>query len=285
MPRPVSPQQLTTDRATAEALEIAASWVQEIRQRRSTARLRSLADLSALRAAVTVARALPTVEAAFSDSPVGHELRSWFGAGRAPTLARAPIALLPLPATEAEYLRGRAKQALRTNVKRAVEGGVHVPALGSADELFDCIVELAARRRQPVGEMVPRRSREGLVRHFAVAMDGAGEPLALTETIIDGPWAGLAVLVSNGDHAQASFARYLLHLHTVRQLIERHVGQLVVGGSMLLMAPGVRYFQQRTGFVPVRLRPIRSAGVREREVLLREPVLTREDLLDVAVPF
>lgn len=284
MPRPVSPQQLVADRASSAAIEVAASWVAGVGRGRSV-QVRRLADPAALRAVVAVARTTPVVEAAFSSSPEGHELRAWFGPGRALPLDRAPVALLPLPATEKEYLRGRAKQALRTNVTRALEAGVRVSAPGSAAELFDSIVELAERRGQPVGQMVPRRSREGLVRHFAVARDDAGEPIALTETIIDGPWAGLAVLVSNGDHAQASPARYLLHLHTVRQLIAQDVRQLVVGGSMLLSAPGVRYFQQRTGFVPVRLKPTRLAGVRERDLRLREPaVLTLEDLLPAVIP-
>jgi hypothetical protein len=284
MTRAVPPQQLITDRANTAAIEIAASWVARLGRGR-TMRLRTLADPAALRAIVTMARTMPVVEASFSDSSAGHELRAWFGPGRALPLDRAPVALLPLPATEAEYLRGRAKQALRTNVTRALEAGIRVSAPGSAAELFDCIVELAARRRQPVGEMVPRRSRDGLVRHFAVAWDDAGEPVALTETIIDGPWAGLAVLVSNGAHAQASPARYLLHLHTVRQLIGEDVRQLVVGGSMLLSAPGVRYFQQRTGFVPVRLKTTRLAGVRERDLRLREPaVLTLEDLIPAVMP-
>jgi hypothetical protein len=244
-----------------------------------------VADPEALRAVVEVARRLPVVEAAFSDSPAGHELRAWFGPGRALPVDRAPVALLPLPATEAEYLRGRAKQALRTNVTRALEAGIRVSAPASAAELFDSIVELAARRHQPVSGMVPRRSRNGLVRHFVVAWDDAGEPVALSETIIDGPWGGLAVLVSNGDHPHASSARYLLHLHTVRQAMAQHVRQLVVGGSMLLTAPGVRYFQQRTGFVPVRLRPIRLAGVRGRDLRRsEEAILNLEDLLPAVLP-
>jgi hypothetical protein len=285
MPPTVSPQQLTADRATGTAIEVAAGWVAGLRRGTTTARLRTLADPAGPRALAAVARTLPVVEAPFSGSPAGHELRAWFGPGRALPLDRAPVALLPLPGTEAEYLRGRAKQALRTNVTRALEAGVRVSAPGSAAELFDCIVELAARRRQPVGGMVPRRSRNGLVRHFEVAWDDAGEPVALTETITDGAWAGLAVQVSNGDHPQASPARYLLHLHTVRQLLAEDVRQLVVGGSMLLTAPGVRYFQQRTGFVPVRLRPTPLVGVRERELLLREPpILTLEDLLPAVRP-
>ena len=286
MPRiAVAPHQLSVDRDTGTAIGVAADWVAVVRRGTTTVRLRALTDPAGPRALAAVARRLPVVDAAFSGSPAGHELRAWFGAGRALPLDRVPIALLPLPATEAEYLRGRARQALRTNVTRALEAGGRVSAPGSAAELFDCIVELAARRRQPVGEMVPRRPRDGLVRHFAVAWDGAGEPVALTETIIDGPWAGLAVLVSDGGHPQASPARYLLHLHTVGHLLAQDVRQMVVGGSMLLTAPGVRYFQQRTGFVPVRLRPTRLAGVRGRKLLLREPpLLTLDDLLPAVMP-
>src|SRR4051812_16906541 len=189
MPRIVSPHQLTADRATGTAIGVAASWAAALRRGTTTARLRALADPAGPGALVAVARRLPVVEAPFSGSPAGRELRAWFGPGRALPLDRAPVALLPLPAVEAEYLRGRAKQALRTNVTRALEAGVRVSAPDSAAELFDFIVELAARRRQPVGEMVPRRPRDGLVRHFSMAWDDDGEPVALTETITDGLWA------------------------------------------------------------------------------------------------
>jgi len=273
--------ELSHGREWADALERAAAWVAELRSAESTAaRLRALTSRKALGDLRTLARRLPRVEAAFSDSPAGAELRNWFGPGRVLPLDRAPVALLRLPATAAEYLRGRPKQALRTNLTRAREAGLRCAPAASAEQVWDCVHRIAARRGQTAEHVVLRRPRPGLVRDFAIAWDAAGEPVALVETIVDREWAGLAVLVSAHGHPDALLARYLLLAHAVEALIERQVRVLVVGGSMLLTEPGVRYFQRRTGFVPVWLRPTRAgAPVARHERLAGPPTLGLEDLL------
>lgn len=263
------------------ALDAVAGWVAELRSAgTTTARLRVLARRDRLAALRTLHRELPRVAAPFSDAPAGAELRNWFGPGRSLPLDRAPVALLRLPATEAEYLRGRPKQALRTNLTRAREAGLRCAPAESAEQVWECVRSIAARRGQTPEHVVLRRPREGLVRHFAIAWDAADEPVALTETIVDGRWAGLAALVSAHGHQDALLARYLLHAHTVRTLVEQQVEALVVGGSMLLTEPGVRYFQRRTGFVPVWLQPAATTVPVARRVPLRDaPVLALEDLL------
>jgi hypothetical protein len=254
----VSLEQLVDDRELADAVERAASGVARLRSAGTAAeRLRAVGQpdaRQALEAVRVLARRLPRVEAPFSETPAGAELRAWFRPGRWLALDRAPVALLRLPATEEEYLRGRPKQALRTNLTAARRAGLRCAQASSAAEVWDALHHIAARRGQPPGRMVPRRP-SGLRRDFGIAWDATGEPVALVETIVDGAWAGLAVLVSASDHPQASLARYLLHAHTVRGLVDQDVQVLVVGGSMLLTQPGVRYFQRRTGFVPVWLRP------------------------------
>lgn len=279
----VSLEQLTDDRELADAVERAASRVACLRSAGTTPdRLRAVASpdtVEALRAVRELARRLPRVEAPFSETPAGAELRAWFRPGRWLPLDRAPVALLRLPATEDEYLRGRPRQALRTNLTAARRAGLRCAQASSAAEVWDCLHHIAARRGQPPGRMVPRRPL-GLRRDFGIAWDATGEPVALVETIVDGAWAGLAVLVSASDHPQASLARYLLHAHTVRGLIDQRVEVLVVGGSMLLTQPGVRYFQRRTGFVPVWLLPSPA----RRAAPVESPFsLTVEDLL-AAVP-
>jgi hypothetical protein len=263
-----------------DALERTAGWVAEIRAAGTTERLRLIGRRDALAAARTLARGLPRVEAAFSDSPAGTELRDWFDPRRVLPLDRAPVALLHLPADATDYLRGRSRQALRTNLTHARAAGLTCAPASSAEQVWDCVHRIAARRGQTAEHVVLRRPRPGLVRDFAIAWDAAGEPVALVETIQDGGWAGLAVLVSAHGHPDALLARYALLAHAVGDLVERGARALVVGGSMLLTEPGVRYFQRRTGFVPVWLRPApTTAPSTRRRALTGAPTLGLEDLL------
>ena len=80
--------------------------------------------------------------------------------------------------------------------------------------------------------------------------------MAISETVVDGAWAGLATLVTVPTEGDGQLLRYLLHAHTVGDLIEQGVRTVTVSGSMLLTASGTRYFQRRTGYEPSRLRPV-----------------------------
>lgn len=183
-------------------------------------------------------------------------MRSWFTSGRIPLAARAPVAVLSLPADHADYLRGRPRQALRTNVRHATAAGVTITALHDDAALRTAIDLLACRRGQAPTSMVPDRSalRLGGDRHVLLAQDQAGDPVGLCEVIVDGPWAGLGTLVTASGHPQAKPGRYLLHTETVRHLADLDVRYLTTHGSLLLASPGTRYFQQRTGYQPAWLR-------------------------------
>jgi hypothetical protein len=181
-------------------------------------------------------------------------MRAWFRPDRRIPFNRAPIALLDLPGSHAEYLRGRPRQALRTNLTRAAQVGIECADVTSPDELRRVTEHLAQRRRQPPEDIVKAGCRPSADRLFAVAYDG-DEPLGLAQALIDGPRAGLVCMVSATEHEHALLVRYALHSHLVERLIGRDVGQLVVGGSMLLTSPGTRYFQRRLGFGSVWLEP------------------------------
>ena len=277
--------QHTSEWPGGDALEIAARYVADVRSTPTTAgRLRAAANRQGPRAVAQVLRSVPLVRAPFSQTAAGDELRNWFHPTRLLPLDRAPIAVLPLPASPAEYMRGRSKQALRTNLTRAADAGLVCDVATSPEEVWRSGQVIAARRGQRLEDIVLRRPRPGLVRRFTIAYDVAGDPVGLSETIVDREWAGLAVLLSSPGHADAQLIRYLLHAHTVGGLIADGVSALVVGGSMLLTSPGTRYFQRRTGFVPAWLRPTPrvTAGTRRRKA--GAPVsLTLADLVE-AVP-
>jgi hypothetical protein len=249
-------QRATSEWPQGELLETAARYVAAVRHAPGRpAQLRAVAEREGPAALGALLRSLPVVDAPFSDDPAGDEIRQWFGPARLLPLDRVPVALLRLPATGAEYLRGRSRQAMRTNITRATQAGLSCAVVTSDEELRRSVHHIATRRGQDPKDVVLRRPRRGLIRHFSLAYDAAGDPVALSEFVVDGDWAGLAALVSGHGHDDAQAARYLLHAHTMGRVLDEGASTVVVGGSMLLTSAGTRYFQRRTGFQPVWLRP------------------------------
>jgi hypothetical protein len=250
----------TSDWSCDAAVESAARYVTGVRSAAGPRnRLRALADRRGIAAVVTVVRSVPVVEAPFSDGPAGVELRGWFRLGRGLVLGRAPVAVLGLPDTYAEYLRGRPRQALRTNITRATALGVRCAVVDQPEELGRVIAHVARCREQEPASMMREHVEPGLTRRVSVAYDADGSPVAISETVVDGAWAGLATLVTVPTEGDGQLLRYLLHAHTVGDLIEQGVRTVTVSGSMLLTAAGTRYFQRRTGYEPSRLRPVAGA--------------------------
>jgi hypothetical protein len=258
------PTRRTSDWACDQALETAARYVASVRAAAGGPRRRALLSRSGTAAVLEVLRSVPVEEAAFTDGPTGRELRAWFSSGRSAVLSRVPVAVLRVPATHAEYLRGRPRQALRTNVTRATALGFRCALVECPAELTAAVTAIAAGRHQDPATMVRTTVVPGAMRRFIVTRDPAGAPVAISETLVDGAWAGLATLVTvPSDPAtglDGQVLRYLLHSETVRDLVDQGVQRLVVSGSMLLSTAGTRYFQRRTGYQPVRLRPVAAPG-------------------------
>ena len=275
----------TSEWPCADELERAARYVRDVRFAPSRgARVRAAASLEGLGAVRTLLRVLPVQPIELSDGPAGRQMRAWFRPERALPFDRAPIAVLDLPTTPAEYLRGRSRQALRTNLTRAAASGITCAPVDSAEEVRRVADAIATGRRTVGEELVPVTEAPGPFRRFAAAYDATGEPLALAQAILDGPQAGLLLNLTAIDHADARIARYALHTQLVTDLIALGATRLVVGGSMLLTGEGTRYFQRRTGFTPVRVevRDARhEAAAPQRPVVgpisLRRPAVHEDD--------
>ena len=248
----------TSDWVCDEALETAARYVAAVRA--PDGGRRALLSRPGAAAVLEVLRSVPVERADFSAGPVGSELRGCFGAGPSSLFSRVPVAVLRVPETHAEYLRGRPRQALRTNVNRATALGFRCALVEDPAELDAVVAAIAARRHQDRETMTRAAVAPGVPRRLIVTRDAAGEPVAISETLVDGRWAGLATLVTvPSDEAtglDGQVLRYLLHSETVRDLIGQGVQRVVVSGSMLLSSAGTRYFQRRTGYEPVWLRPV-----------------------------
>ncbi|HWC34894.1 MAG TPA: hypothetical protein VG650_08705 [Mycobacteriales bacterium] len=162
---------------------------------------------------------------------------------------RAAVAVLELPADPAEYLAGRKKQALRTNLAHAREHGITVSEIVAGAEQLDCIEQVLVAREDEwwakYESWLRRVVDARLVRLFAGrGPDGAVLTVALV--VPDAPWAMLRLFVSTPDDL-AGYARYSTHAFMVEALAKAGVRTLLVD-TVFDAPPGVRYFQSRLGF-------------------------------------
>jgi len=184
-------------------------------------------------------RELPPVGVLVSDESAGAfiaehlSLRQW-GIPR----FRLAQGVLHLPEHFEQYLRGRRRQAVRTNTRRARERGIKC--------------EYAE-----VGAWKPwdRPGASSTAAERWKATDSAGRVVAEAWLVVDHECALLYALTSS-----ASYARWLLHT----AIIERLCGQgrrLLITNSfdVPLMPPGQQHFQHLTGYTVGRLRLIRRS--------------------------
>lgn len=176
---------------------------------------------------------------------------------------RVGQAVLRLPRSGEEYLRGHQRQAVRTNCTRAQALGMSVREVAGEDEgvrLLGRIVHGAQGGEPPLPRARSRGSRrptQGL-RTLAV-YDAAGEVLGAASFYRSGPYARLEVLKCVSSEV-SSLARYLLHTRLVETLIAD--GAVVLfADSGITVTPGLHYLHQRVGYevINVRIRPARPA--------------------------
>jgi len=254
----------SSDWSDVPSLEAAVQYVTQVRSAAGTAeKLHTAASRSGVRALLQLASELPRVEAPLSRDAGGTLIRGWFRPGRLLPWDRAPVALLQLPATSANHLSGRSKQALRTNITRATAAGLSCDVPVDEAERVDADRAISALRGHPGVPLLHDVAGGGPVARLVVVLrDPTGQPVGLSETVLDGEWAGLRTMVVAPTRSEKLGARYLLHARTVAELIDRSVTSVTVSGSMLLSSPGTRYFQRRTGFRPVWLQPVdRAQGI------------------------
>ena len=196
--------------------------------------------------------ALPVQVLPVSAGPAGEALRrhltgSWRRSGSHAHLA--------LPDTMDEYLRGRSRQALRTNLHRAEALGLSC-AMGVASEREEALEvylrECVAERRPETQEQVT-----ALFTHWWTVRDAAGRAQGHAFVLADRRTALLQLLMGSEDLELAHQTRYLLHAAVVRDLIASGRRHLVL--EALLGAPeGHKYFAARLGYRACRVKAVVS---------------------------
>jgi hypothetical protein len=206
---------------------------------------------------VRVVRQLQELELPLTSAEAGESIRRTLKS-RPSRVARS---VLQLPDDRARYLRGRHRQALRTNVRHADALGIschEVHETGAKEAALDDLLRglglghpntLEERRylNQVIG-LEPERQQ------VYTAVDADGKVVGFAAVEVDLRCARLVFLHSIAGPMCAP-ARYALSLHVIGALIDARVDLLLVGGTMRL-APGLQYFQQRLGFEIFNVRPV-----------------------------
>jgi hypothetical protein len=194
-------------------------------------------------------RSLPTVDVRLTPSPVGQMIGQHFAIRSDGRLRyRDAQGVLPLPADFSEYLRGRHRQAVRTNVGHARRAGLRaavefVPdwAPGTDDSRLAYITPGPVERWNLL-------TAEGTI--VAQAILSVDEEVALLQ--------GLMSLAPHG--------RWLLHTAMVERLCGSCQVLLINCDDAYLMPPGVQHFQRLLGYEIARLRLDRTPSPRRETV-------------------
>jgi hypothetical protein len=191
-----------------------------------------------------------------SDSLAGRALRAYFnerflGVFPQNCLCRG---VLLLPGRHADYMRGRRRQALRTNLRRAATAGIRCGPTSDPSCALDAAVAVITRRRAPLTDADLASLSGTWPELFArpemtllVARDEAGRPLAVTAAVIDDAVCLIRVAVASSHEA-----RWALHDDLVRTLIARGVRYLLAEGDgpfgALGFAADVHHYQHLLGY-------------------------------------
>jgi hypothetical protein len=200
-----------------------------------------------------------------SDAPAGQALRRYFDERFLAVFPRNRLCrgVLVLPRDHADYLRGRHRQAVRTNLRRAGRAGIDCQTTPEPRSGMDAAWTVIGNRRAPLTEedlanltMVWPRLMAEPEATVMIARDPQGVARAVTVAVID-EWVCLIRLAVASSHE----ARWALHDHLVRVLIARGVKYLLAEGDgpfgALGFAAAMHHYQRLLGY---ELRHLMPAG-------------------------
>lgn len=196
----------------------------------------------------------PSESVFVSGSPTGVAIRAFFDRRAFGIFPKNRLCrgVLVLPHQPSEYLRGRRRQALRTNLRRAANAGITCEVMASSSHALSEAIEVLNQRRRRAG------LRDGDIRYLqslftrpeitlVTARDESGRPLAMGATVIDD-----AVCLIEWAASNTHEARWALHQHLVEVLIARGVRYLLATGGGTFGALGfeasAQHYQHLLGY-------------------------------------
>lgn len=181
------------------------------------------------------------------------------------------VAILPLPDTFEEYIRGGAKSPLRNNRKRALTAGYSYQRLDPfmrIEEIMEIHRSAAVRQGRPIDPVyldvhkVTEYFRESGEWIDAV-LNKEGKVRAYADVPVYGELASFNRLLGHADDLENGIM-YLLISETVRRLIETkaqtQLPRFAMYDTFFGAASGLHYFKRRMGFSAFKIRW--SCGVR-----------------------
>jgi hypothetical protein len=195
-------------------------------------------------------RSLPTVDVRLTASPAGRMIDQHFAIRSDGSLRyRDAQGVLRLPAVISDYLRGRHRQAVRTNVGHARRAGLRA----EVEFVLDWVPGVGDSR-------VPYIAPGPVERWNLVTAEGTMVAQAILS--VDDEVALLQGLMSLVPHG-----RWLLHTAMVERLCGSCEVLLINCDDAYQMPPGVQYFQRLLGYDIARLRLHRSRPPRRETAL------------------
>jgi hypothetical protein len=188
-----------------------------------------------------------------SGSSAGKALRAYFDQRLLGVFPKHRLCqgVLVLPQHRSDYLRGRRRHALRTNLRRAETAGIRCEVMDDGSRAVEAVEMVTqSRRKGPLAADDVSYFQSLLIKPgmtLLVARDGQGRPCAVLAAVIDETTCLWEWATSNSHEA-----RWALHDHLVDVLIERGVKYLVSSGEGPFGALGfttnVQHYQHLIGY-------------------------------------
>ena len=207
-----------------------------------------------------------------SGSLAGEALRAYFNRRSLGVFPQNRLCrgVLLLPRDHSDYLRGRRRQALRTNLHRAAAAGIVCEAMSDPALAFDAASEVLHSRRASFSDREEHILKTSGASLFArpettlmVARDQSSRPLAVTAAVIDDMVCLIEMAVASNYEA-----RWALHDHLVGVLIGRGVTYLLAEGGGPFGALGLKdreqYYQHLLGYELRHLIPVPPHAISHR---------------------
>ncbi|HWF74393.1 MAG TPA: hypothetical protein VG186_13680 [Solirubrobacteraceae bacterium] len=198
----------------------------------------------------------PKVDVVVSDSEAGQALgqhldERFLGIFPQNRLCQG---VLILPERPSDYLCGRRRRTVRTNLRRAVAAGIHCETIDSPSDALDAAWRVVHARRAPTNADDLATLTGGLPTLFGrpevtllVARDHDSSPRAVAAVVIDDNVCLIRLAVSSSHEA-----RWALHHHLVLTLIARRVKYLLAACDgpfgALGLARNEQYYQHLLGY-------------------------------------
>jgi hypothetical protein len=203
-------------------------------------------------------RDLPVVELRLSAAEHERWLQArWPEGGESLFGGHWAQAVIQTPLEEHEYLTGRHRQAVRTNIRRARELGITATRLGGYEEFVAASAPVYDSRcgGDAVLAATRRPAPSDKFAWYSASTSAHEAPVIVAAVALFGDFAVLAVMVGNRHYAHVGYVRYLLHTFILCDLAAGGTRHLIVG-PVLRESSGNQYFQRLLGYRVCNVRPI-----------------------------